>query len=126
MKIFSQDCSSLGTKSNKVQQKVRHHLLTPLPQYCINKFWITCFSHTFLTKPQHQADCGRNHACQQINFSSSNRQFNTTFPLRKMPLHIPGQFGVTANQEVYAKHSGCRSTNDSLCFVTQLSSTCIK
>lgn len=129
MKIFSQDCSSLGTKSKKVQQRVRHHLFTPLPQYCINKFWITCFSHAFLTKPQHQADFRRNDACS-LGMSAdnfSNRQSLTQpFPLGKKSLpHIPGQFGITGHTEVNAKHSACISTKDSLCFVTQLHVTCI-
>jgi len=59
-------------------------LFTALPQYHINKFCITYFSHTFLTKPQHQPDCGRNHACcfhvsaDQL-LLLKQAKFNTTF-----------------------------------------------
>lgn len=104
-------------------------MFTPIPQYRINKSWITSFSHTFLTKPQLQADCGGNHACSfgmSADKLLKQAEFNTTFPVGKRSLHIPGQFGIIGHQEFNAKHSACISTNDSLHFVTQASITCVK
>lgn len=124
MKAFSQD--SLGLElSQKKKQKVRHHLFTPIPQYCINKFWITCFTHTFLTKPPKLNTIAPS-ACQHTKLSSSNRQNLTQlFPLGKSSLYIPEQFGITG-QKVNTKHSAFTATNDNRRFATQLGITFIK
>lgn len=104
------------------RKKVIHHLFTPLPQYCINKFWIACFSHTFLTKPQHQPGCCRNHACffgmPGDKLCLFEEEFNTTSPRGKRSPRIPGC------QQVNAEHNVCVSTNNSLSFVTSFNITC--
>lgn len=103
MKAFSQDSTSLGTKSKEVQQKVRHHLFKPIPQYCINKFWISCFTHTFLTKPQLKLTVGQQDCSpfQHTKFSSSNTQNLTQpFPLGERSLHVPEQFSITGQKEL--------------------------